>query len=74
MTYPLVIRRNIGELSEVSKHLNVLRQVFDRILTLSFGGPGKKKHSGRRSFMPAMLSNRKSSRNKGRLSAMGATL
>jgi hypothetical protein len=44
MTYPLVISRNIGALSEVSKHLNVLRQVFDRVLPLSFGGPGKKKH------------------------------
>jgi hypothetical protein len=41
---PLVIRRNIGALSEVSKHLNVLRQVLDRILPLSFGGTGKKKH------------------------------
>jgi hypothetical protein len=41
-----VVRRYIGSLSKVGKHLNVLRQVFEWILAFSFGGAGNKKQDG----------------------------
>jgi hypothetical protein len=42
-----VVRGNIGALSKVSKHLNVLLQVFEWVLVFSFGRRGKKKQNGK---------------------------